>query len=293
MGTSSRYSGPASGNPLIPSWLEPPLPPSPTKPSDQDELPDENEQPRSDSETDGKEEENAALVSEPTAANAYPRFQGARARLNKAARTGDRDYIRQAAGSYVSRGTGGSRSASARMAVPKRTAARLIGFVNDVRDRGFAAAALEFGVSDLVGRPIGDAVASLMEAFCPQGGGIDEAIAREAWDETLLEAVEDGIVDFASLTPEQWAVLVQEFIAHSIEARMITDIGAETFSDATSVERIDEIQTELRDLISGAVRAAVGPLMAASQRISAAECARLADRIYTQAFAYLAAIEAE
>jgi hypothetical protein len=179
------------------------------------------------------------------------------------------------------------------MAVPRRTAGRLIGFINDVRDRGFAAAARDFGLGDLTGKPIAEAVASLMEAFCPEGGGIDEAIAREAWDETLLEAVEDGILDFAALTPEQWAVLVQEFIAHSIEARMIADIGAETFSDATTVERINEIQTELRELISGAVRAAVGPLTTENRRISAAECAQLADRIYTQAFAYLEALEAE
>jgi hypothetical protein len=179
------------------------------------------------------------------------------------------------------------------MAVPKRTAGRLIGFVNDVRDRGFAAAARDFGLGDLAGQPVADAVASLMEAFCPAGGGIDEAIAREAWNETLLEAVEEGVVDFSALTPQQWAVLVQEFIAHSIEARMIADIGAETFSEATTVDRINEIQSELRDLISGAVRAALGPLTGNNRRISTAECAQLADRIYTQSFVYLEALEAE
>lgn len=289
MGTSSRYTGPGASNPLLPSWLEPAAPqPAP----DQSEG---GEQTAPEAHSADAEQDGVPLPAPPPLppAQPYPRFQGARVNLNKAARTGDRSYVRKAVANYVSRGTGGSRSAAARMAVSSRTAGRLIGFANDVRDRGFVAAARDFGIRDLSGRPVAEAVSALMEAFCPAGGNIDEAIAREAWNDALLEAVEDGVVDFTNLTPEQWAVLVQEFIAHSIEARVIADIGADSFSDATTVERIDEIQMELRDLISGAVRAAIGPLAANNRRTPAAECRRLADKIYAQAFAYLAAVKAE
>src|SRR6266481_5822996 len=110
MGTSSRYSGPTADNPLIPSWLQ-------SAPSQPAEGEHGAEQPNSEPDATDKPESDSIQPSTPGSQH-YPRFQGARLRLNKAARTGDRSYVRRAAGNYVSRGVGGSRSASGRMAVP-------------------------------------------------------------------------------------------------------------------------------------------------------------------------------
>ncbi len=188
---------------------------------------------------------------------------------------------------------GGSNTAARRMSNSSRSAGRILGFAQEVRDVGFAQAAEEFGVGDLSGKPLSEAVSRLTEAFCDPGGGIDEAITRAAWNETLLQAIQQGVEDFETLTPHQWTSLVEIFIAVSIEFRVFNDIGNEGIGSASNVEQIDDIQAELHDLIFGAVQGKLAPIIGGDNRLSNSELRLVADSIYQLAFAYLEALEEE
>ena len=53
------------------------------------------------------------------------------------------------------------------------------------------------------------------------------------------------------------------------------------------MQHLNVIQSELHDLIFGAVHGRVSPLIQAGQRLSDAELQLMADNIYELAFAYL------
>jgi len=187
----------------------------------------------------------------------------------------------------------GSRIAARRMNNSSQSAGRVLDFAQAVRDVGFPQAADEFGIGDLTGRPLGEAVSRLTEAFCDPGGSIDEALTRAAWNETLLRAVEQGIEDFETLTAQEWTTLVEIFIAQSIELRVFNDIGNDVLGAALNVEQIDAIQADLHDLIFGAVQGNLSSVIGGQNRLSNKALREATDRTYQLAFAYLEALGEE
>jgi len=179
------------------------------------------------------------------------------------------------------------------MANSSGSAGQILGFAQAVRDVGFPQAADEFGIGDLTGRPLGEAVSRLTEAFCQPGGSIDEAITRAAWNETLLLAVEQGVEDFEALTAQEWASLVEIFIARSIEFRVYNDIGNDALGGTLTVEQIDAIQADLHDLIFGEVKGKLTPAISGRDRLSNRALRDTAETTYELAFAYLEALGEE
>lgn len=174
------------------------------------------------------------------------RFRPARIAFNRAVRYGSaKESLGRSLSGYSRRGVGGSRTGTRRMSNSSQSAGRILGFAQTVRDAGFPQAADDFGIGDLTGRPLGEAVSRLTEAFCEPGGSIDQAITRAAWNETLLLAVEQGVEDFESLTAQEWTSLVEIFIAQSIELRVFNDIGNDALGATLNVEQIDAIQADL------------------------------------------------
>jgi len=222
------------------------------------------------------------------------RFRPARIAFNRAIRYGNtRENLGRSLSGYSRRGMQGSRIAAHRMNNSSQSAGRVLDFAQAVRDVGFPQAADEFGIGDLTGRPLGEAVSRLTEAFCDPGGSIDEALTRAAWNETLLRAVEQGIEDFETLTAQEWTTLVEIFIAQSIELRVFNDIGNDVLGGALNVEQIDAIQADLHDLIFGAVQGNLSPVIGGQNRLSNKALREATDRTYQLAFAYLEALGEE
>lgn len=168
----------------------------------------------------------------------------------------------------------------------------MIGFAQAVSESGFQEAVKQFGITDLAGKPLSEAAARISEVFCPPGGLPDDSLVRSAWNDVLLMLIEQGIADFDALTTEQWAGLVELFIARSIELRVINDLGNDAIGDAADVDQLNAIQSELHDLIFGAVQGKIGPVIE-GQRLSDRELQQMADSIYELAFAYLEELEGE
>jgi hypothetical protein len=286
MGTSSSYSGPSDKNPLLPSWLD-----------DQSGSGGGSTPPLGDellagpSATSG-ETPQPAIPATPPLGDRY-QLRSARSHINHAARTGDVGSLRKAVSSYVSSGIGGSKSATKRMVVASRTASQVFGFVQNIHSQGFDEAARSVGLDDLVGKPIGYACEKLIETFCPPGGGIDEALVRRAWDHSLLEAIDNGITDFSTLTADQWTALLENFIARSIEGRILADIGEHTITEALSVEQVDQLQHDLQSLVFGAVSGSIGTILGKKKNLSEIEIRAIIETVYAQAFAYLEVVGLE
>lgn len=290
MGTASKFTGPSAASALIPTWLDEPeaVPPA-GQPA-----------PAPDNPAAGSDQVPPPPRPQPATPTPRPplqppenpnRFTSARRSFNEAARTGDRGSLRRALSSYVRTGTGGSRAATRRMGGAVRAASRVAGFVQDVRERGVGPALVSLGMASLLGQPAEAALASLTDVFCPAGGPLDPAIARDAWDEAVLTLAEQGIADITQVTPEQWEVLLAEFITNSVEARVINDIGPKGISLPQDVHAIDQLQADLQEVIRGAVDDAIGGRLDGGHTLPQGELLATVTEVYNHAFAYLEALE--
>jgi hypothetical protein len=177
------------------------------------------------------------------------------------------------------------------MAHSARTAGNIIVFAQTVRQQGFDAAAKQFGLQGLIGKPIGEASAILIDAFTGPAITTDENISRDAWCEAVKELIEDGVTDFEDLSPDQWAQAVEVFLCKSIELRIFNEIGVEVVGIAASVARLDQIHNDLTSLIRGHVQNTIVPLLQDGQSRTSEELNRYVAEIVDRAFDYLQELE--
>lgn len=221
------------------------------------------------------------------------RFHSARTNFTKFAKSNDTAYLRKAVSNYVRKGTGGSRTAAQRMSASSQTASRIEGFVRDIQQSGIGKAFERLGIKDLAGQTPEQALTALTNAICPPGGTIDDAIPRYAWEQTLLDLAEQGTADITQLSQEQWDGLLPDFLAHSIEARLLNDIAAESLKLPQTVESVNQAEAELHQMISGAVEDAVGGRLRQDHGIPSNEIRGIIDDIYQRSYAYLDSLSEE
>ena len=142
----------------------------------------------------------------------------------------DRRSLGRALSQYVSSSSGGSRNAARRMAVSRRSTAQLAGVLSSAIGGNASAALRSIGLERLAGHPIEEIFLGIMEVVCPDGGAIDDSIAREAFVETIVDLAENGITDFDTLTAVQVQTILELNVAHAIEARLCNDIGAQSIT---------------------------------------------------------------
>ena len=103
--------------------------------------------------------------------------------------------------------------------------AGLVRFLNDASANGVREALRTLNLESLAGRPIEEVFAGLADYICPEGGSIDEGIARDAFVETIADLAGAGITDIDALTPGQIQTVFELYATHAIEARICNDIG--------------------------------------------------------------------
>lgn len=254
MGTSSAFGGAGGGTPLVPSWVDdggaPPAAPNPAAPAPAAPAP-------------GAAPAAPAVRPAPTAApGGSRRFSDAR--RNFSAFTGssgsDRRSLGRAVGQYVSRSSGGAVNAARRMGSSRASAARLAGFFGDVRRDGLAETLRALDLGALAGQSIERVFAGLADYICPEGGSIDEGIAREAFIETAADLAAAGIHDMDALTPAQMQTVFELYAAHSIEARICNDIGTRMVTLPSNPAAAERVQAQLHEFILRGVSDAIGAI---------------------------------
>jgi len=124
--------------------------------------------------------------------------------------------------------------------------AGLVRFLNDASANGVREALRTLNLESLAGRPIEEVFAGLADYICPEGGSIDEGIARDAFVETIADLAGAGITDIDALTPGQIQTVFELYATHAIEARICNDIGTKVVTLPTDPQAAEREEAQLR-----------------------------------------------
>lgn len=311
MGTSNAYGGPGGGTPLIPSWLgsggddggspDPgispalaPNGPSPVSPNGPVPISPIVQAPAT---------PNGPLVLPPAPqrppippAGAPNRFTAPRGNFSRFAASGgsDRASLGRSVSRYVSSSAGGARQAAQRMGASRRTAAGLLGFLSSAVRGGTQEALRTLRLEALAGRPIEEIFLGLADYICPDGGTVDEGIARGAFIETITDLAEAGVTDLDSLNVDQMQTIFEIYATNAIEARLCNDIGANAITLPADAAQALSVQEQLRDFIARGVSDALTSARASFEALTPENVLGFVTRVYEQAFGILQSLgEAE
>jgi hypothetical protein len=125
---------------------------------------------------------------------------------------------------------------------------------------------------------------------CPASGSVDDAIAREAYIETIIDLAELGIQNLDALTPDQLQTVLELYATHAIEARICNDIGNKSVTLPDDIRAVARVQAVLRDFIRRGVEDALSAARAALDALTPQRVGAFVDAVYQDAFTILAAM---
>lgn len=293
MGTSGSFGGAKGGTPLVPSWVDPSASspsaaPAPASAANNSSQPNQSPNPSQTQIKPNPDAENPSLQ-QIAPSN---RFTGPRTSFSKFARSGgtDRGTMGKAVSAYVSKATGGSRTATQRMGSSRGASARLVGFLSDVQARGPVEALRTLNLEGLAGRPIEEIFLGLTDYICPAGGSVDEGIAREAFIETIAALADQGITDLNTFNAEQTQTVFEMFASYAIEARICNDIGNSGVKLPSDIQAIERVQSQLVDFIRRAVSDALASAKSQNANLTQDRVQEYVEGVYEAAFDVLKAL---
>ncbi len=284
MGTSSGFGGQSGNSPLVPSFIGDEGAPPASAPDGP--LPD------------GTPPDGTPPPGQPPAPPQRPpippigdpaRFSAARNNFSRFAGSGGRDRasLGRAVSHYVGSSTGGARGAAARMGSARGAGSRLVSFLSDAATRGTAEALRALNLGALAGRPIEEIFLGLSDYVCPDGGSVDEGIARDAFIETIADLAGAGITDLDTLTEDQLQTVFELYATNAIEARLCNDIGTKAVILPSDSREASRVQAQLHDFIQRGVADALTAARAAVAALTPDRVLGFVGRIYEQAFGIL------
>ena len=285
MGTSNGNRGQDGRTPLVPSWIPagnaPPPPPPLPEPNPPEPTPDN-------SPPDGIPPQTPSpprLPPIPVMA-AADRFTAARNNFSRYASSGgsDRVSLGRALSHYISMSSGGGRIAAQRMGASRTAGAQLLGFLSGAASTGAQEALRRLNLQGLAGRPIEEIFLGLIDYVCPEGGSVDEGIAREAFIETIADLAENGVVSLDGLTADQMQTIFELYAAHAIETRLCNDIGANAITLPADVARAATVQRQLFDFVRRSVSDAMTQAREALLALTPEAVSGFVTRTYESAF---------
>ena len=303
MGTSNSFPGPGNNTPLIPDWLEPDSPSFPGLPDGQPQPfpipPDEELRPDPQTPDRRPQPEPEPTPAPPPVILPLPnRFQTARTNLSHFASSGggDSTSLRRGVSHYVTASSGGSRQAARRMGSSRKVGGKLLGFLRDTMERGIEKALGALQLDNLAGRPINEIFLGMMDYICPDGGNVDEGIARDAFIETIADLAENGITDLGALNPSQMQTVFELYTTHTIENRLYNDVGTKIIQFPSDARTALQIQSQVHDFIRRGIVDALSASRDKLLSLTQSGIQRFVDQIYVMAFEILrnlSATEAE
>lgn len=280
MGTSDSYGGAGGGTPLIPTWLD-----DDVATSAPGVAPSGGGEGTPESAEDGGDPP-PRTIPQPGDAD---RYRSARSNFSRFVRSDgtDRRSLGRAISTYVSRSAGGAPRAARRMGASRIAGAGLVRFLNDAATQGVREALRILNLEGLAGRPVEEIFAGLADYICPEGGSIDEGIARGAFIETIADLTEAGITDLDGLTGAQVQTVFELYATHAIEARLCNDIGARVVTLPADPRVAELVQSQLRDFIHRGVSDALNASGVSIQSLMPETVLDFVTDIYRAAFEIL------
>lgn len=171
-----------------------------------------------------------------------------------------------------------------RMGASRHAARDVLGVFRDFQRDGVNATLRRLNLGDLIGRPLEEVFTGLTDVVCRDGGSIDEGIALDAWLETVAEIEEIHVTDLAALTSDQMRDIFLTFIGHTIEGRLLQDVGANGLKVAADLAAIETFENQLRDYIRRSVRDSFSSNLSTPASLSNPQIQDIVDRTYQDAW---------
>jgi hypothetical protein len=201
-------------------------------------------------------------------------------------KTGDKVYARRALGHFARGSMGGGAVAGQRLARAARSGGAALGALSAIA-AGQPTAPGGFDLRTLAGRPIGDAIGSIVDAFCPPGI-LDEDGIRAAMSEALAEAF-SGLDKFDPQSVDDHAVVVATrcFVAELVLVAVLAEQG-QSAADAT-LQQIVSRENDIRDIVRELTDVQATPILQSQGgALTAAQIEVLVGRIATAVYTEIA-----
>lgn len=160
--------------------------------------------------------------------------------------------------------------------------------VRDFQSVGPVEALRQLDLESMANQPASEVFLAMLEFLCPPGGAIDEAISRQAMLEAIGNLDRDAPTAFAQLAPEQLREFFLDFIALSIEGRVIADIGARGITLPADIATIEQAHEQLHDFIEGCCRVHLSGLLTGLEALNGHDVEQRLNEIYEAAFSLIA-----
>lgn len=218
MGTSASSRGPGSSTPLVPPW---------------------------------------AAAAQPVPVPEPARLRSFRAALGQFVSTQDTQALHRALAAYADRGTGGGGQAARRMGGSTAAGGALWGGFQELRSGGTGQAATGADLSACLGKPVDEAIESVVEALLPTNPDADKI--RDSLTAALSECLQGTqVFDVTVLNDDFMAALMLSFMTHTIFGQIMLDSG-KAFQKSDSPEA--EVRAER--VLFGDIKVTVDRIMAA------------------------------
>lgn len=278
MGTSTSNSGTSGGGtPLVPSWLQG-VDDGVGSIVDISPSEDVTEKPI-----------DVAPVQQAPESGDPNRYIGSRSSFSRFATSGgkNRSNLGRAVAGYISRSSGGAKGAALRMGASRPAAGKIVSVLSDISRHGISETLKSLNLRSLEGRSFKEILVGLADYITPEGGDLDVGIARAAYFEMIDDLEGNGITDFDNLNSDQIEIVLEMYMARSIEDRLYNEIGTNFISYAPTISSIDNIMEQVHDFVENGVSNAVSEQRIDITSISRDEIAPFIDKLYEQSFNFL------
>jgi len=127
----------------------------------------------------------------------------------------------------------------------------------------------------------------MVDYLCPDGGSIDEGIARDAFIETIVDLAQIGEINLDALNFDQMRTVFELYVTHTIENRLYNDIGTQIIRIPPDIRMALRIQNQIRDFIRRGVADALTKMKDAMRQLTREGVGKFVDRVYEDAFGIL------
>lgn len=276
MGTSKGYGGSPDG--LVPSWVDNTAPGAAAAGAPPEDA-DPNAPPNSPPKIPAKAPDTSSAGGLAAAKSNFTRF----------VRSGGSDALQRAVSQYVRNGAGSASKAARRMGASRAVGGQMLQVIRDINAEGTTVVLRRLSLSHLVGRPAVDVFVSLLETICPPGGRIDESIARQAMLDAIADLAEADVGSIDEMSQDQLSEFFLDFIIHTIEGRVIADIGTHAIDLPETEAEVQKIQNQLHDFVDGCVRGHLSQQLNGLGGKTDQQVNDIVERIYEAAFELVAA----
>lgn len=277
MGTSSSYKGPTGRNPLLPPWTpDPPMPEPENLPP-----PDDN-----------ADQPDAAPPRPPVILPPQVSWSGAKGIVSRMGNGRPTGSWKSAYRSYT-KARGGARTAARTSTAGRSSTARLGSFLSSAVRNGFSEAVRSVGLAQFIGRDVQYLLAALIDVIAPNGSLLEEAAARKAMIETLIdlfnryEVEQQGVEALESIDADGMkdilTISITNYIYERFEQELFNCLEKGSVSESTA----NDLAEEAKEFIAGIVSIDMSEIDVVTFGWEDAEGQKFVESLYQTAYSLL------